>query len=896
MSCLAGFAVSQIAQASALLNAPTTQPTAAPAQIDTWVAQLADPDYQRREAATNELIASGAEWVAQLQTAHDASSDAEVRVRLRFVLDNVSPPSEAVLALRDSPDGQLRAGDLITHLDGRRIRDAGGLYSRLQETDVGAMLRIRRDAAPLEIGPLARAELPRLANYRLPQGLTIRRALQLYRDGFAEQAWTLLRPLTDVDETELPAGLRAIIAYTAGDATRARELFPPEAMMPVEGRVMWTNPSGLDLIGPLQAPYQFEFWWLAGGGPSGNHEPDMLVQRVLIPAHQYMTALKSAAELWWSQFRLQLGNNDESDRKAGNMIALVAWMLSALDLPSECIQLIEPRSLLLGAKWVRVQADAWPELLAGNPAAAVDRFWDDARVILDDPQSRNERAALTRNANVAATVALFLYQVPDDPRVQQMLDTVAQPEFNARGDYLRWMLFALNARNEARIRHDLAKLLPQMRGDDADQVAWALAVLSYVSEIHDPALTASARERVAQSADAAFRQLYLPQIDAMVALRANRPDDALQILHGATDAPGAPQLRSTAEFIKAHGAPRDGRPGLRDVLAAAQLGAAPNQWIVLTRERRWLQFDAATQRAAAMQMPTEDWFPGVVNWPWLGREPTSGRVWAYDRRRVTELGRDPSLSLRLNVEPDQIAPFDAGVSPVFSAVAEAVTGTPISSAERGEFLRSEIKAYSTYVSDPNLHDLAFVESFDDAPERLHLAIRGGPQMLVNLPQRKVWTSSWIAERLGLERPPTFFVQPLPGASPAPLFLMSDQGLLRFDPASETLTRLPLTSQAPFPSVVPESCPYVRRDPRWMYCARLPEDGGRVYRLEVATGGIEELPMENHVLPANMYRLRTRDRLRADVETIVQGLSVPSLATFIRETRATVRAAQTGPQQ
>lgn len=881
------------AAAQTAASAPAeSRNTAPPPDIQKRIDELSANDYKVREAATNELIAAGADWVPQLRAAHDESRDAEVRLRLRFVLDNVSPPSEAILVLRDSDDKQLRAGDLITHLDGRRVRDALGLYSRLQETDVGAMLRIRREAAPLEVGPIARMNLPRLANYRLPHGATIRRALQLYRDGFAEQAWELLAPLNNVDEGELPIGLRAIIAYTAGDAAKARELFPYDAMMPPEGRVFWTNPSGLDLVGPLQAPYQFEFWWFEGGGPPNNHEPDMLVQRVLIPSNQYLAALKAAAELWWTNFRLQLfHDNDEIDRKGGNMIALVAWMLWALDLQSECIQLIEPRSILLGSKWVRVQADAWPELLAGNPAAALDRFWDDARVILDDPQTRRERTALTRNANVAATIALFLYQAPDDPRVQQMLETVAHPEFRARREYLDWMMFGLNARNEERIRQDLARLLPQMRGEDAQQVAWALAVLCYVSETFDTALMDSARERVADSADPAFRAALLPQIDAMIALRTGRLDDALAHLKDAR-APGAAQLRSVADFLKLQAATKEqGSPAL-DALAAVRLGAGADEWIVLTRDRRWTRHNASTRSSAPLDTPSEDWFPGVANWPWLGRDDGAGRAWAYDRRRVIELGREPTLSLRMNIEASDIAAFDERVSPVFDAFADAVTATPISAAERGEFLRDEIKAYSTYVADPNLHELAVVETYQEAGI-LHLAVRGGPQMLVRLTNKHFWTANSIGEQLGMERPPTFFVHEAPGSATPLLFLMTDQGLVRFDVNQERFSRVPLTGESPFPSIVPESCPYVRRDPRWVYCARLPEDGGNVYRVEVETGAVKALDMINHALPESMYRLRTRDRLRADVEAIVQGLGVPSLATFIRETRETVRAAPAG---
>src|SRR5439155_5853126 len=102
---------------------------------------------------------------------------------------------------------------------------------------------------------------------------------------------------------------------------------------------------------------------------------------------------------------------------------------------------------------------------------------------------------------------------------------------------------------------------------------------------------------------------------------------------------------------------------------------------------------------------------------------------------------------------------------------------------------------------------------------------------------KAWSSQWIALQLGLPTPPIFFAQALwPEEGDAPVaILMTDQGLMRFDVAHETVTRIAITlpGEEPYPRLIPESTPYERHDPRFVYCARLPEDGGGVYRLIVA---------------------------------------------------------------
>ncbi len=67
------------------------------------------------------------------------------------------------------------------------------------------------------------------------------------------------------------------------------------------------------------------------------------------------------------------------------------------------------------------------------------------------------------------------------------------------------------------------------------------------------------------------------------------------------------------------------------------IGRLRNQWLVLARDRRLLRFDAEQSLLTPLEKPTPSWFPGPLNWPWIGREESTGRVWVYGRGRVLEL-------------------------------------------------------------------------------------------------------------------------------------------------------------------------------------------------------------------------------------------------------------------
>ncbi|HUU96041.1 MAG TPA: hypothetical protein VM487_09885, partial [Phycisphaerae bacterium] len=104
---------------------------------------------------------------------------------------------------------------------------------------------------------------------------------------------------------------------------------------------------------------------------------------------------------------------------------------------------------------------------------------------------------------------------------------------------------------------------------------------------------------------------------------------------------------------------------------------------------------------------------------------------------------------------------------------------------------------------------------------------------------------------------------------------------------ETLTRIALPGPEPFPPVIPESTPYVRRDPRYVYCARLPADGGQVYRLVLADNQVEAVDMVNQVLPPGYCDILSRAALRAQIDERLQGAGMPGLDELIEDAGQTV---------
>ena len=835
---------------SDIAHAQTSAP--APTALVELLDQLGDTDYQIREQATWRILRMGPAIKPTLTSRLAGEADPEVRFRLRFILDNIHPPHRAVLVIRGDSAGLLHPGDLITHVGNHRVHSQTELEQQISDGWSASVLRVHGVNGPRDAGPLAADASLVLCDYRAPRGETIVAALRLYHAGYAEQANELLHTLTSpVPPSELPPLLPAIVAYTAGDVDTAQRILAgyPDACQPQSSINLWTSPSDLDLAGPRKAPFHLE-WRLWNERQSGaTADPDMPIQRVLVPANRYPDALVRMASIWWTQFRTPLGQQPETNRIGGNMLAVSAWMLSELDLLSECLRLIEPRSEILRRssqgvrKWIRVRTDAWLPLLQGDPQRALDGFYEDARIILQSPGPPANRIHI-QNPRIAARIAFFLYQFPQDPRVQEMLELINRPKHPALAHYAYWMLYALREENFGLVREHLLAMQPNASAADAADLARATTLLEYVHG------------------------------------RLNR--DKLELTLTGHES-GADVLRTTAEFLAITQASVAKIPALQAPLLAVPLGAERKSWLVLARDRRLLRFDVNSGALTPVEKPSPAWLPGPLNWPWLGYEESSGRAWVYDRRRVVEVCRSDGRALALNINTSDIAGFDRYVRPIFNKL-------PVLSGEKGEtgeFWRADLRAGREYYADPELPEIGLIRVLPNDERIVHVAIRGGPHLLIEATTGKVWTSLWIGAQLGLADPPRFLAQAAREQVSPIVFLLSDVGLIRFDVAKEKLTRLELPGDEPYPALVPECCPYQRRDPRWIYCARLPQDGGKVFRVAVADNHVESLEMINEALTREYYAIRPRSEIRARIDTMFAQAGLPPLREFIADTERRV---------
>lgn len=890
-----GLGVSLLA---GLLTIPSQPATAPLADLESLIAQLGAEDYALREQATLELIARGPSVAAVLQERLARERDPEIALRLEYVLENVIPPQRAVLVLRASAESGIEAGDLITHVGSRRVRSVGELRGLLSRGDGGTFVRVSGRRGPRQAGPLDHSDLLELANYVAPRGEAIVRAVRAYADGYAERAHEILQGLGEsIPAEELPPLLAARIAYTAGEGTAALRMLDErtDAVRPL-GRNEWTAPSALDVSGPGPSPFHLNWVLLtrANAAAQSGSDPDLRVQRVLVPAHRYADALRRCAALWTTLYRDALHRPEESTRiPAGNMLAVAAWMFHELDLRSECTRLIGPRSAILGYTWMRVDTDAWLTFLAGDARGAVDRFYSDAQQLLQRPPGDGQ---LTRNPLVAARIAFFLYQVPDDPRVEEMLKTIIHGAQSVLPEYVHWMLRALNASNEPVIRRHLATILPVLPDSGAAECARAVALLEYVQPRPDPEVLATAAQRLAQSTQGAQHELWSGVCQALQHLAGGRPAQARAALEPLSAWPEVAALGHTLDYLEHPPEQAAATPELASPLLAVPLAHA-QEWLLLTRQRRLVRLEASGA-VQPVDDPGVEWFPGPLNWPWVGREPESGRVWVYDRRRVIEIPAGPAPAVRFNIAAEAIRAFHHHLSEAFSQVAEAVRAAPAPRGECGEFLRQEVVAHAEHVSDPDLPELGVIESCDEGGRLVWVAFRGGPDLLIDAQRRRVWSATWFQQRLGLPAAPRFFVQAQPadaGASgPDPVvWLMSDCGLIRFDIDREEAERIALPGDAPHPALVPESTPYVRRDPRFVYCARLPAEGGGVYRVWVADRRVEAVDMVNEALPEHYYATWSRAAIRAHLDEMFAREGLPPVQEFIHDAAEVVRRWQEG---
>lgn len=884
-------------------TAAQQQPASAPAtpaarpDVPALLADLGAEEYEKREAATRALLALGAPALADLRAHLESTQDVEVRYRLRYILENLTPPAAAVMVVHQLPGIDLAPGDLVTHVGPHRVRSVRELLARQALGTGGSVLRAIGPAGPRETAIPAGVELaPILLDYAAPRGEAIVAAVRLYAAGYAEQAYTRLDRLDQVaPESELSRALLARIAFAAGDGTRAFELLriQRDIVRPASERPIWSAPSQLDLAGPGKAPYHLEWRLYTEGGPelySSGDDPDLRVQRVLIPAGRLVDAFQRSADFWWSDYREALGDEMTSRRTiAGNQLAIMSLMLSRLGLRSECCRLIEPRSEILRRsvrgrrKWVRVETDAWLPFIAGETRAAVDGFYEDALDVLQQPPRPEEGSAVIRNPFVAARIAFFLYQPPVDPRAADALQVVNHAQHPALPEYLTWMLDATEDRNVDAIREHLQRALPNLRDAQVAGYALAVALLEHVQARPDPEIIATARQRVLDALDAPARAVQLATLDALRRLAAGKTLEARELIASLPNRNELATLRSTIEFLAAPPPGVGAHDSLRNPIAAVPIGAGGTNWLVLTRDRRLIHFDADAGRIAALPAPEPGWFPAPGQWPWISRDPESGRVWAYGRRRVIEMTPDTPNPLRLNLPAQAIPDFDRLLASHFATLADAIAASPVPGGENGEFLRAEVKAGAVWLPDPDLPEIAMIRAMSEDDRVVHVALRGGPHVLLDASTGRAWTSLWIQRQLSLDAAPVIFAQAqwrtADDIAPV-LHLFTDHGLIRFDLATEMLKRMPLPGETPFPPLIPESTPYTRRDPAYVHFARLPQDGGRVYRLTLSSGEIEPLDIVNEALPDSYYQLRTRAMLRDELDRHLASRGVGSLNALI----------------
>lgn len=869
--------------------------------------QLGSDAWEQREAATRELIGRGEAVAEVLEQRLRREADPEIRHRLRYVLSNIAPPQFAVLLVSAAADTGLQPGDVVTHVNGRPIRNEYDLRARVSAASFGAILRVRRADGTHEIGPVENEQIIAAQNYEAPRGARLARAVRLYATGYAERAHELLTELASdaaIRAEELAPSLRACIAYTAGFGEQALAgLIGHEGdARPIDLNRAWNSPSRLDLLVNGKAPFHLEWRLFTEAGEAFQQDAadrDLRVQRILVPAHRYADATARAFEIWWTQLRDALAIDRTRRHVGGNTLAVAGWMMYELGLRSECCRLIEPRSAILRlearnpAKWVRVDTDAWLPYLAGDEPGALDSFYEHALEVLANPPAADEPIAVIRNPEVAARVAFFLYHLPTDERVEALLEYVARDDYPVTDTYAHWMMLALNQQNQQAVRRDLQKILPVLPRERALPVARAVAMLEYLQLRPDGEVFRAAQDRAFQAPAGRERDMWVAIIEALQRLRANQLDAAAQTLAPFAGEPAVRPLLHTLRFRQNPPEAVARHEALAVPLLAVPLGADGRQWVVLNHDLRLLHLDAEAGTLAAVERPTPSWFPNPLTWPWIGHDEQSGRTWAYGRRRVVELRDDGQAGLRLNIATELIPQFDALVTPLFDTLARQVeaAGAP-RGGEAGEFLRDEVLAHHEVVADPDLYEVALLRRLPRDPRVVHLALRDGPHLLFEPETGRAWTGDWIGAQLGLAGAPRFFAQAAPPSSEedAPVvWLFSDQGLIRVDTDGERVTRLALPGDEPYPAVIPESTPYDRADPRFLYCARLPEDGGQVYRVHLPDGDVEAVDMVNEALPGEYYRLMSRAGIRARLNERFERGGMLTLDELITDAAAVVDA-------
>ncbi len=874
--------------------APADQP-ADPAAVPELIAQLGADDYATREDATRALLTLGRPVTQQLTAARDAATDPEIRRRLDYVLAGITPPDAALLVIRINPDTGLAPGDLITHLDGRPVADSADLQRlRRAADDAGIAFRGLTPTGPRE-GILSPSDLVSWSSYREPYGPQVSEIIRDFASGRAEEAYAALEPLDDqLGTDELDYRLRAVINYVAGRRAAAIAWLrsEPAVVFPAYRGNLWTAPSQLDLDSPVPAPHELELaLWedLDQYDPRPEDDPDLRVQRIFVPARRYPTALLRGAGFWWQDYRDDYRKPEAVPQRPrqltnpGNMLAVISWMCSELDLVSESLRLIEPRSIFLRAGsetnlWVRVRTDAWLPFLKGETEAAIDRFYPDARDILTNRGSAWRELSLVRQADIAARIAFFLYQAPGDERRDALLAQFDDPAQPAVAEYARWMCFSLTPANEEVIRKDLAALLPASDDAQAARVGAWLLLLEYAQPQPDADRLAVARNAIRRAPPGSPIERHAARWQALAALA----QDDLPAAAAALDqnaAPAAVPLRTTLEFRRAHSAAAQ-RPILDRPLMARPLNTAATQWLLLSRDRRLVRYDSAADTLTILDLPSANWMPNPLTFPWLGTEPADQRGWVYDRRRLVETTA-AAEAIQCNIQPESIAALDPLLTTRFTTFAALATAAqPPTDAPTGEFWAEDILAHAEFVEDPALPTLDWLaERADD--DLVHLAFRGGGHLLVDQRHGQTISTASIAAQLEGD-PPAWFFPVVPPGDSEQVFLATDQGLLTFDRTVGHVQRVPLPGPTPQPALIPEDLPYERSDPRYIYVATLPDAGGDVFRITVDGLQAEALDLKSIAYPPGWFAVQSRAQLRAQLDAALNVRDLPDLATLIAD--------------
>lgn len=893
-----------LAVSAAAQSAPSAP--ADSAEFDALVSRLGDDDYVVRERALRELLARGREVVPALRQRLAIERDPEIVRRIELAIDFVEPPTAAALVIRAASGAPLRPGDVITHVGNRRVSSVAELRRRLVELPYGAAARIIGRDGPQEVGPIEASDLTTVVDYKAQHGETIARLVREYDGGYVERAADLLATLpAGLDEAQLSRPLRSMILYCAGRGADGLALLKDSAggVRPPNGVGNWSSPSVFELLTPRTAPYQLEWELFSTGDPplyEDRNDPDLRVQRILAPAGRYADAFVRSVELWKQRYRDKLGREEDTNRVAGNQLAVCGWMLSELGLMSECCRLIEPRSRILrqspfgSRKWLRVETDAWLPFLRGDAQAALDLLYDDGLDVLRMPPDPEDNDALVRNPLVAARLGFFVYQVEAAAQqAEEAIKAVSQYGHPFLREYLDWMLFSLTPANAALIRSHAQLVLQQLPAADAALAGWRLLLLEYVQADPDLAVMNAARQRMMEAPVGTPARDCLPLADALIALVEDRPAQAAAALGASVDGlPGANLLRTTVQFrqtvARGDDARREPPAGVRLAKPVASDGSF---WLILSRERVLYRYDAAAGALLRLD-PGPTWYPGPLTWPWLGGEPASGRAWLYDRCRLLEIVGERTVA-RLNLRPELVGEFDGHASAVYSDLVwpDVPPAAPdVSGAEPAAFLRADLQANREFVADPDLPEVSAVRPVDAHAGVWQVTLRGGRQILIDEAAGRTWSSGDVGASLGLASEPTFvaIVPPL-GTSDAarPLLLLSDQGLIRIDAGRQGVERLALPGDAPFPPLVPESAPYDRRDPRYAYFAVHPAQGGAVFRYIVADGRVEALDLRNLALTREYQAGVSRAQVRAELDARLGLLGYDGLSGFLDDTQRVV---------